>query len=383
MKKILICIILAMFLMGCTNAKQDDENTEGSQVGTPLIIEHANTGESDGTSKNISSLLSQDYLVLQMASYKDLAIIVLGANGNLEIAPSKILIADIMNDEILYEADCNKFYHSPQIITLAEGFYIQQGIDIAVYNYQLNLLEEIDLQKLQQQDEAMNFSDTAFSLSQDMTKATYVNFAKDAVVVYDFETEEEKEILQLSKDIGGISFMEQLCLTDEYIGFSGGYIYSDDYEIAGSNVHGRINIETGEVDQYVKNETTIELYEEHMLVVDVLRYEDSDLGTGEAIIYNISNNEETIVNVDASYNSFDMDIVAEEFLVSYNDVGRNKAKLILYRNGESTIIEEGIPSDVLNVGSCYDSENKILHVFYTIPSGETDIKSEIRSVRIE
>ncbi len=377
-----MCIILAMFLTGCTNGKEDNENTEGAQVGTPLIIEHTNIGASDETSKSISSLLSEDYLVLQMASYNDLAIIVLGANGNLEIAPSKILIADIMNDEILYETDSTKFYYSPQIITLEEGFYIQQGIYITVYDYKLSLLEEIDLPKLQQ-EEAMTFSDTAFSLSQDMRKATYVNFAKEAVVIYDFETEEEKEILQLSKNIGGISFMEQLCLTDEYIGFSGGYIYSNDYEIAGSNVHGRINIETGEVDQYVKNETTIELYGENMLVVDLLRYEDSDLGTGEAIIYNIQTNEETLVNVEASYNSFDMDIVAEDFLVSYNDVGRNKAKLILYRNGESMIIEDGIPSDVLNVGSCYDSENKILHVFYTIPYGETDIKSELRSVRIE
>ncbi len=382
MKKILMCIILAMFLMGCTNAKQDNENTEGAQAGTPLIIEHANIGDSDGTSKKISSLLSQDYLVLQMASYNDLAIIVLGANGNLEIAPSKILIADIIDDEILYEADCNKFYHSPQIITLEDGFYIQQGIDITVYDYKLSLLEEMDLSELQKGETTTSF-DTAFSLSQDMTKAAYVNFAKEAVVIYDFETEEEKEILQLSKDIGGITFMEQLCLTDEYIGFSGGYIYSDDYEIAGSNVHGRINIETGEVDQYIKNETTIEFFRENMLVVDVLRYEDSDLGTGEAIIYNIPNDEETIVDVEASYNSFDMDIVAEDFLVSYNDVGRNKAKLILYRNGESMIIEDGIPSDVLNVGSCYDSENKILHVFYTIPYGETDIKSELRSVRIE
>lgn len=366
MRKLIIIITMLLMIVGCTNK---DEKTS------------SHTEPENSQTTTLESLSIEKYDVTGIAYHNDKLIVLYSANNNTEIAPSKIAIANAKDYNILHELELDISYVNAKIITLDNGFYINQGNNITVYDYELKALKEIDLFKLQQR-ESSRYSEAVFAISPDIKKAAYVNSKTQSLVVYDFETEKEKEIYHLSDKKGYITKFIQLYFTNDYIGFSGQYIYADTFRITGSNVYGRINIETKKVDMYEKNETTTKSYGHYMLVVDLLRFDDNDLGTKEAIIYDIENNKRTVVNLDKSYNSFDLDIISPDLVVSYNDVNRDKAKLILYQNGESKVMENAIPAEVFAIGSCYDSQKNMIIIFYDF-SKNNDRVNEIKGVELK
>lgn len=359
---------MMLIIVGCTNTNKNSND--------PAKTENKNSSIS-----SLETLVLKDYLILDMCYHDNKIIILYTAHGNIEIAPAKIVIVDAINYDVLYEMDSDNIFVSGEIITLDNGFYINQGSDIIVYDYTLKVLKQIDLYQLQQ-GQSSRFSESVFSISPDMKKIVYVNSANQSLVVYDFKTEKEQKLYQLSEKKGSIMKFEQLYLIDDYVGFSGQYVYADNFEIAGSNAYGRINIETKKVDLYEKNETTTKFYDSYMLVVDLMRVDDNDLGTGETVIYDILNDKSTVVNLNESYNSFDIDILSNDLIVSYNDLGRNNAKLIIYQNGKNRVLENSISSLTLDIVSCYDSQKNILIVYYTIPDNE-DIKGELKGVGLE
>lgn len=365
MRRIVICILLVIVIVGCTN--RNDTKIE-SKNPEPEIA-------------TLGSLSIKDYIVSDMRYHDNKLIILYSANNNVNIAPAKLFIVDANDYGVLYEKELDSIYISAKIITLDKGFYINQGNNITIYDYELKVLRTIDLSKLQQ-GESRLFSESVFSISSDLKKVTYVNSINQSLVIYDFETKEEKVVYYLSDKKNHIMKFNQLYLMDNYVGFAGQYVYADNFEIAESNAYGRISIETGKIDKYEKKETTSKSYGPYMLIVDVMRVDDNDLGTGETIIYDIDNNKRTVVSLKESYNSFDVDILSANLIASYNDVGRNRAKLIVYQDGKNNVLDNAIPPEVLDISSCYDSQKNMLIIFYNIPSNEK-IKSEIRGVELK
>lgn len=379
MKKIIVCVLLTIIFIGCTNQEIDEKEILEFQTKKSDIIE-SNKPQTK-TNDIIESLSIQDYIILDIVAHHDKLIILYSAYDNIEVAPAKIVIADAQNYSVLHEIEDNDIYTSEKIITLDDGFYINKGNNIIVYNYQLEVLKQIDLVELQQ-EESCYIGSSGFSISADLKKATYVNSMSNALVIYDFDTKEEKEIYHLSDDKGCILSFEELYLKKDFVGFSGTYIYDEDFEIAGSNVHGRINVETGKVDMFEKNGTTTKGIENYILVVDLMKAEDNDLGTGQTVIYDIKNNIETTVDLDLSYNSFDIDILGSDLVVSYNDIGRNKSKLIIYNNGQGEVMDNVIPNNVLYIGTCYVEQNEMMIVYYIIPDGD-NLREKIKGVELK
>ena len=118
-----------------------------------------------------------------------------------------------------------------------------------------------------------------------------------------------------------------------------------------------------------------------MLIIDLMRVDDNDHGTGKTIIYDVKNDKLEEVKLDKSYNSFQLDFPSSNLIVSYNDIGRNNAKLILYQDQKNKVFDEGIPKEILESGSCYDNKKNMLIVYYLIPDGE-NVRSEIKGVNL-
>ena len=365
MKKLTLLLLSVILLAGCKNTSSKKDNVQ----------------QPEQTSKNtIESLAIDNYIILDVAYNKDKLILLYSANGNTEISPSKIIVADSNNYTILKEIDDENLYINSQIVTFDKGFYVDNGSDIVIYNYQLNVIKEIKLDSI-----PINLSSHSnrsnIAISDDLKQMAYTNSKNRTLTVRNIETEEEKEIYKLSDQVGNIMDFDQIYFCDKYIAFTGKYIYAKEFEIAGSNAYGRINIETSQINFHEKNETTSKFCDNHMLIIDLLRVDDNDLGTGKAIIYDVKNDKLEEVKLDKSYNSFQLDFPSSDLIVSYNDIGRNKANLILYTNQQSRVFDEAIPKEILEVGSCYDNKKDMLIVYYLLPDGE-DVKSELKGVNL-
>lgn len=367
MKKLIIFLLVTVLLTGCSKTTSEKDTT----------AQKDQTTENTTEGKNLDSLLEQ-YLISDIACRGENLIILLVAFNNTEISPSKIVVADSKDHRILEEIDDDNYNTNASIVTVDDGFYINRSTDFTVYDDKLKIIKQIDLDQF-----AIKFSTAAgapaVSLSQDLKQMAYVNSEKNMLVLRDLETGTEKDIYQLSYSVGKIMAINQLYICDGYIGFNGEYKYAEDFEILGSNAYGRINIETNQIDMYQKDGISSLFEDDHMLLVDVMRYGD-EYGTKEAIIYDVDDNHSQTVKLKSTFNSYNMDFPKSDTVISYNDVGRNTAKLLLYQNGKEKIYDDGIPKEVVEVGSCYDEKNKKLILFYTIPAGETGGKSEISEV---
>ena len=367
MKKLIIFLLVTVLMTGCSKTTSEKDKT----------AQKDQTAENTKEGNTLDSLM-EHYLISDIACRGEKLIILLVAFNNTEISPSKIVIADSKDYRILEEIDDDNYNTNASIVTVDDGFYIKRSTDFTVYDDKLKIIKQIDLDQF-----AIKFSTAAgspaVSLSQDLKQMTYVNSEKNMLVLRNLETGIEKDIYQLSDSVGKVMNFDQLYICDGYIGFNGRYIYAEDFEILGSNAYGRINIETNQIDMFQKDGISSLFEDDHMLLVDVLRNDDEH-GTKEAIIYDVNDNRSQTVKLKSSYNSYDMDFPKSDIVISYNDVGRNTAKLLLYQNGEEQICEDGIPKEVVEVGSCYDEKNKKLILFYTIPAGESSVKSEISEV---
>ena len=372
MKKIVLLLLSITLLSGCKNTSSKKDNVQQPDN---------NIHQPEQTSKNtIESLAIDNYIISDVAYNKDKLILLYSANGNTEISPSKIIVADSNNYTILKEIDDENLYINSQIVTFNKGFYINQGSDIIIYDYQLNVIKEIKLDSLHIKFSAHS-NGSNIAISDDLSQIAYINSENRALTVRNIETKEEKDIYKLSDQVGNIMDFDQIYFCDEYIAFTGKYIYAKEFEIAGSNAYGRINIETSQIDFHEKNETTSKFYDGHMLIIDLMRVDDNDHGTGKTIIYDVKNNKLEEVKLDKSYNSFQLDFPSSNLIVSYNDIGRNNAKLILYQDKKNKVFDEGIPKEILESGSCYDNKKNMLIVYYLIPDGE-NVKSEIKGVNL-
>ena len=364
MKKIILLLLPMILLIGC-NIKQKEVKTP--QTAMP-------------TSNDINSLVKDSYIIQDVAYHEGKLILLYAANDNTKIASSKIVIVDSNNYTELAQIDDNNIYTHAQIMTTDNGFYINNGSDIKKYDYQLNIVKNIQIDSL-----SIEFSRQAngpvMAISDDFSQLAYVNSKNRTLIVKNLETGNTKKLYSLSDLVGSIMDFDQIYFCDDYIAFAGKYIYAKDFEIAGSNVYGRINIQSLKMDFHEKNETTTKFIDNHMLIIDLMRVDDNDTGTGEAIIYDIKNNAYQNVKLDHSYNSFNLDFPSADMVISYSDVGRNTASFILYRNGKSKIMDEIIPKNILDAGSCYNPEKQLIIVFYILPNGD-DIKSEIRGVEL-
>lgn len=362
MKKLIIFLLVTVLLTGCSKTTSEKDTT---------------AQKNQTVEKTLDSLLEQ-YLISDIACRGENLIILLAAFDNTEISPSKIVVANSKDHRILEEIDDDNYNTNASIVTVDDGFYIKRSTDFTVYDDKLKIIKQIDLEQF-----PIEFNRAAgapaVSLSRDLKQMAYVNSEKNMLVLRDLETGTEKDIYQLSDSVGKIMTFDQLYISDGYIGFNGRYIYAEEFEILGSNAYGRINIETNQIDMYQKDGISSLFEDDHMLLVDVLR-NDSEHGTKEAIIYDVDDNRSQTVKLKSSYNSYNMDFPKYDIVISYNDVGRNTAKLLLYQNGKEKIYEDGIPKEVVEVGSCYDEKNKKMILFYTIPAGESNVKSEISEV---
>ncbi len=349
------------------------------------IVSDREEGEDKKERNAAETLLLSDYIITDIGTNEEYLVLFYSANGNTEIAPTKFVIADIETYEILYEVECDKTFVAGEITILEDGFYINQGTKLMVYDYELNVIQEIDLEDYTLQSGVVGafaeFRTYPFALSSDRKKAAYINETDQTLVVYDFETEEETVVYQLADGSGDIFDFESLYLMGDYIGFSGCCRNEENINIQDCNIYGRIQISTGKIDGYIKNGIATENLGDMILVVDVARVEESDVGSGETILYDVEMNEETIVGLETSYTSFDVELAAANLIVSYNDIGREQAKLLVYQNEEEREFEEVIPGDTLTAGSCYDIRNDILLVFYTVPDGG-NIRSCIEEVEL-
>ena len=89
MKKIVLLLLSITLLSGCKNTSSKKDNVQQPDN---------NIHQPEQTSKNtIESLAIDNYIISDVAYNKDKLILLYSANGNTEISPSKIIVADSNN----------------------------------------------------------------------------------------------------------------------------------------------------------------------------------------------------------------------------------------------------------------------------------------------
>lgn len=363
MKYILKVMIIVCLLSGCTSN---------------IVEKQPNNNDNEKFDEsNIQSILIMDYTIVDMEIYDDLLIVLYSiSEENLSRPQSLIKIYDNKNYQLLHEVESGSYVSHAEIVTKEYGFYIDpklffdpnKGLNITVYDYQLQVVREFDLEPLQNK-EARRVGNTPFSLSNDLQSVAYIDLENNILKTYNFIDHSISDVYVFDfSQIGSLAGIINLYFLDNYIAFTGSYNHEVLEEFYNANAYGRININTKALDIYFKKNIVAKNYENHLLVVDT-PIDIEDLGTGEVIVYDVINNYQTVVQTNESRDSFDVDIVSPDILVSYDNYSKTNLKLVVYQNGNSKVIENVLPDYKTEVHSAFNPNKGDLIVYYQTNEG--------------
>lgn len=370
MKKLILFISMVVLLSSCSEPIGGGDNSPE----TPIV-----DGSTSGD-VSIDALEIEGYVVGDVAVHDELLIIYYNSSDLDNEYGTKIVIYNRGDNSVLFETGHNvNYFVGAKIVLLDKGFYINQGSKIKVFDYQLEVVLDLDLEEYQQEIWLSRFSNEPFALSQDLSQMTYVNRKTKKLVVYTFDTDQEYEIYDLGDSVGSIFSLSALVFSSSHVGFSG--LLLNDGENAGSNVFGRIDLLSKEVEMHDIKDVNVTAVGGYLHFIDMITSDRNYTGTGMTTYYDVENNIINKVDLSSSDNSFDVQLLLDNILISYNDIGNKQAKLIVYSQGKYVSMEDILPNDLVAVGSFYDMKTQSLIVYYETYEGDV-MKGHLKEIKL-
>ncbi|CAM4276684.1 hypothetical protein H9L01_04980 [Erysipelothrix inopinata] len=354
MKKVVSILCVLILLQGCEKVNLETKPAPESMA----VIEAVNKE------------LNEDYIILNSARHEDMLLVLFGAYNREDIAPSKIVIYNLKDETVVGSKDMGAYFDNVSIVTLNGGFYIDKDRIPTVYDYELKEILKLDSFNL---DSGHSFlsEENSYTFSEDMSKVAYVKLSNQVLTVYDFNTEIETEYYKLSDENENISKFNNFFLCGTKIGFAGMAFEENDLGIQDSNVYGVIDMENKDISFSYKMPTMARYSQGSLLIYDMPQVKENDNGTGESILLDINSGDELVIKLLKSINSKDVDIVDANTIVSYSEIGKNRAELILYRADEVIKLEGVLPQDAFNIRTTKITDNKLFISYLTTDNGKT------------
>lgn len=358
MKKTLFLIAISLVLTACSSVKEKK----------PDEIKQDNTKHS-----SLDLLIQKDFYISEMVFYGGKYVVhYVSTNADID---NKISIVDSSTLEVLNEIPRpSEFAGGFDIITKDTGFYIEEGPEVIIYDYDLNIQEKINVAELMDFEMLGLIWGAPFAFSDDFKTIVYKDWKINSFVEYNLDTNDINIFSETNPRIELLTFSHMI-YTDDYIGFFG-----QDMTREEEKIFGRLNTKTMEVDYDFIDDVSPKFHSESLLLVDNPK-DPQYTGTGTTTLYNILENKTEVIDLISSDTSLNLSVLKSNLLISFNDFSVLGGKAIVYDNGKVLELKDFFPNDIDNVNAVYNSDTNSIVVYYSYWVGE-ELINEVKEIKL-
>ncbi len=349
--KQVIMVFLLLVLSGCGSNVEIEQQSNEIQP----------TVENEYT---VDSLMKENYSIVCMEYYQGKYIVVHTPQQN---APTDTVSISVYDDkyQLLHSIEEQQgIEYGSTIITNENSFYIKNSKYLKAYDYDLNIIKEYSLDFISEKSERV--TSAMIAISDDYSKVAYV-VNNSSLYVRDMYTNVDEVLIENKIDqessIGTVGFINQVFFHNDYVIFGGGYIHEKEFDISGSNVYGRISLVDKSMDLHHRQEIHLQQYDGTILVEDIERYDESYLGRGVALLYDVESNTSQEVSIENVGSSFHLELLSSTTLLSTIDASSKSPVYVVHTKNDSTNYSF-IPEEASHLLTCYNPDTNKAIILY-------------------